>query len=88
MIEEALDNGRIAAMIGATSALLVRPLLRSDFQCRFPGMTGPSIATRHQPVSAPLRSTCGVAAAISWLSVPHYARPMWSVLAILGVRWP
>ena len=27
----------------------------------------------------------GVAAAISWLSVPHYAQPMWSVLAILGV---
>ena len=27
----------------------------------------------------------GVAAAISWLSVPRYAQPMWSVLAILGV---
>ena len=27
----------------------------------------------------------GVAAAISWLTVPRYAQPMWSVLAILGV---
>ena len=27
----------------------------------------------------------GLAAALSWLSLPGYAQPMWSVLAILGV---
>jgi leader peptidase (prepilin peptidase)/N-methyltransferase len=27
----------------------------------------------------------GLAAAISWRSLPHYVQPMWSVLAILGV---
>ena len=85
MIEEALATVGIAVTIGATSAVLVRPLLR-----RLPE----PVAGDGKPTYRDLGTTrfvlvcgvlAGVAAAISWLSVPRYAQPMWSVLAILGV---
>lgn len=85
MIEEALATVVIAATIGTTAAVLVRPLLR-----RLPE----PVAGDGKPTYRDLGTTrfvlvcgvlAGVAAAISWLSVPRYAQPMWSVLAILGV---
>ena len=85
MIEEGLAAVVIAVTIGATSALLVRPLLR-----RLPE----PVAGDGKPAYRDLGTTrfvlvcgvlAGVAAAISWLSVPRYAQPMWSVLAVLGV---
>ena len=75
----------IAVTIGATSAMLVRPLLR-----RLPE----PVAGDGKPIYRDLGTArfllvcgalAGVAAAISWLSVPRYAQPMWAVLAILGV---
>jgi leader peptidase (prepilin peptidase)/N-methyltransferase len=85
VIGEALATVVIAVTIGATSAVLVRPLLR-----RLPE----PVAGDGKPTYRDLGTTrfvlvcgalAGVAAAISWLSVPRYAQPMWSVLAILGV---
>lgn len=75
----------IAVTVGATSAMLVRPLLR-----RLPE----PVAGDGKPIYRDLGTArfllvcgalAGVAAAISWLSVPRYAQPMWAVLAILGV---
>lgn len=85
MIEEGLAAVVIAVMIAATSALLVRPLLR--------GLPVP-VAGDGKPAYRDLGTSrfllvcgvlAGVAAAVSWLSLPRYAQPMWSVLAILGV---
>lgn len=85
MIEEALATVVIALTIGATSAVLVRPVL-----LRLPE----PVAGDGKPTYRDLGTTrfvlvcgalAGVAAAISWLSVPRYAQPMWSVLAVLGV---
>lgn len=85
MIEEALATVVIALTIGAISAVLVRPVL-----LRLPE----PVAGDGKPTYRDLGTTrfvlvcgalAGVAAAISWLSVPRYAQPMWSVLAVLGV---
>jgi leader peptidase (prepilin peptidase)/N-methyltransferase len=85
VIEEGLAAVAIAVMIGATSALLVRPLLRR-LPVPVPGDGKPIYrdlgTTRFLLVCGAL---AGVAAAISWLSLPRYTQPMWSVLAILGV---
>jgi leader peptidase (prepilin peptidase)/N-methyltransferase len=85
VIEEGLVAVAIAVMIGATSALLVRPLLRR-LPVPVPGDGKPIFrdlgTARFLLVCGAL---AGVAAAVSWLSVPRYAQPMWSVLAILGV---
>ncbi len=85
MIEEGLAAVAVAVMIGATAALLVRPLLR-----RLPvPVPGDGRPVYRDLGTARFLLVCGalagVAAAISWLSVPRYAQPMWSVLAILGV---
>ncbi|HEU4909429.1 MAG TPA: prepilin peptidase [Propionibacteriaceae bacterium] len=74
-----------ALVIAVACALLVRPVLQ-----RLPEPAGggdkplyralPSI--RFLLVCAVL---AGLAAAVSWLSLPHYAQPMWAVLATLGV---
>jgi len=85
VIEEGLVAVAVAVMIGATSALLVRPLLRR-LPVPVPGDGKPIYrdlgTARFLLVCGAL---AGVAAAIGWLSVPRYAQPMWSVLAILGV---
>jgi leader peptidase (prepilin peptidase) / N-methyltransferase len=85
VIEEGLVAVAVAVMIGATSALLVRPLLR-----RLPvPVRGDGKPIYRDLGTARFLLVCGalagVAAAISWLSAPRYAQPMWSVLAILGV---
>ena len=85
MIKEGLAAVAIAVTIGMASALLVRPLLR-----RLPE----PIPGDGMPIYRDLGTTrfllvcgclAGIAAAVSWLSLPRYAQPMWSVLAILGV---
>jgi leader peptidase (prepilin peptidase) / N-methyltransferase len=85
VIGEALAAVIIAVMIAITSALLVRPLLRRLPE-PIPGDGKPSYrglgSTRFVLVCGAL---AGIAAAISWLSLPRYAQPMWCVLAILGL---
>jgi leader peptidase (prepilin peptidase) / N-methyltransferase len=85
VIQEELAAVAIAATIAVTSAFLVRPLLQQLPQPA-PGDGKPIYrdlgTTRFVLVCGAL---AGVAAAISWLTVPRYAQPMWSVLAILGV---
>jgi leader peptidase (prepilin peptidase) / N-methyltransferase len=85
VIEEALAAAVVAVTIGTTSAVLAKPLLRR--------LSEP-VAGDGKPIYRDLGSArfllvcgalAGVAAAISWLSVPRYAQPMWSVLAILGL---
>ena len=85
MIEQALAIGAIALTIAATTALLARPILQR--------LTEPT-ADDGKPKYGDLGSDgfllacgvlAGVAAMLSWLSLPRYAQPMWSVLAILGV---
>ena len=85
MIGEALVVAAIAVMSAVMSALLVRPVLRWLPE---PADSGGKPAYRDLG-SARFLICCGVlaglAAAIGWLSLPHYAQPMWSVLAVLGV---
>ena len=85
VIGDGLAAVGIAAMIAMTTALLVRPLLRRLPE-PVPGDGRPTYrdlgSTRFLLVCGAL---AGIAAAISWLSLPRYAQPMWSVLAILGV---
>jgi leader peptidase (prepilin peptidase) / N-methyltransferase len=85
VIGEGLEAVAIAVMIGMTSTLLVRPLL---------GRLPESIPGDGKPSYRELGSTsfmfvcgalAGIAAAISWLSLPPYVQPMWCVLSILGV---
>jgi leader peptidase (prepilin peptidase) / N-methyltransferase len=85
VIREGLAAVAIAAAIAMVSAFLVRPLLR-----RLPE----PVPTDGKPIYRDLGTTrfvlvcsalAGIAAAISWFTVPRYAQPMWSVLAILGV---
>jgi leader peptidase (prepilin peptidase) / N-methyltransferase len=85
VIQEGLAAVAIALTIAVASALSVRPLLR-----RLPE----PIHGDGRPIYRDLGTTrfvlicgalAGVAAAVSWLTVPRYAQPMWSVLAILGV---
>ena len=85
VIGEALAGVVIAVMVATTSALVVRPLLRRLPE-PIPGDGKPSYrglgSTHFVLVCGAL---AGIAAAISWLSLPRYAQPMWCVLAILGV---
>jgi leader peptidase (prepilin peptidase)/N-methyltransferase len=85
VIEEGLAAVAIAVTIALITAFLVRPLLR-----RLPE----PIAGTGMPVYDDLGTTrfvfvcgalAGIAAAVSWLTVPRYVQPMWLVLAILGV---
>jgi leader peptidase (prepilin peptidase)/N-methyltransferase len=85
VIEGASAVVGIALAIALVSALLVRPVLR--------GLPEP-VSGDGKPLYRDLGSSrflivCGVlaglAAAISWLSLPRYTQPMWVVLAILGV---
>ena len=85
MIGDGLAAVAIAVMIAMTTALLVRPVLRRLPE-PVPGTASRSTATSAAPVSCSSAvSLAGIAAAVSWLSLPRYAQPMWSVLAILGV---
>ena len=85
MIGDGLAALSIAVVIGVTSALLVRPLLRRLPE-PIPGDGKPSYrglgSTRFLLVCGAL---AGIAAAISWLSLPRYTQPLWCVLAVLGV---
>ena len=85
MIGEGLAGLVIVLTVAAASALLVRPVLR-----RLPEPT----RGEGKPVYRDLGSThfllacgalAGAATVVSWLCQPHYAQPMWAVLAILGV---
>ena len=85
MIGDGLAALSIAVVIGVTSALLVRPLLRrlpepipGDGKRTYRGLG----STRFLLVCGAL---AGIAAAISWLSLPRYTQPLWCVLAVLGV---
>jgi leader peptidase (prepilin peptidase) / N-methyltransferase len=85
VIGEGLAAAAVAVMIGMTSALLVRPLLwrlpepiSGDCKPSYRGLG----SIRFLLVCGALG---GIAAAISWVSLPRYAQPMWFVLAILGV---
>jgi leader peptidase (prepilin peptidase) / N-methyltransferase len=82
---DGLAAAAIAVMIATTTGLLVRPLLR---------LLPEPVPGDGKPIYRDLGSTrflvvcgvlAGIAAAASWLSLPRYAQPMWSVLAILGV---
>lgn len=81
----ALPTVAVAFTVGITATLLTRPVLR-----RLPEPANGD----GKPLYRDLGSTafclsCGVlagaAAALSWLSLPHYVQPPWAVLAILGV---
>ena len=85
MIEEGWLAGAVALAIAVTTASLVRPVLR-----RLPE---PAEAAG-KPLYRDLGSIrflvicgalAGLAAALSWLSLPGHAQPTWSVLAIFGV---
>jgi leader peptidase (prepilin peptidase) / N-methyltransferase len=85
VIGEALPAAVIALVVGVTSALLVRPVLK-----RLPEPANSVGKTRYRDLgSTRFLIGCGVlaviATAISWLSLPRYLQPMWLVLAILGV---
>jgi leader peptidase (prepilin peptidase) / N-methyltransferase len=85
VIQEGLAAVAIAATIAVTSAFLVHPLLQRLPQ-PVPGDGKPiyrDLGTSHFVLVC--GALAGVATAISWLTVPRYAQPMWSVLAILGV---
>jgi leader peptidase (prepilin peptidase)/N-methyltransferase len=85
MIGEGLAAVAIAVATATIAALLVRPLLRR-LPLPVPGDGKPAYrdlgTTRFLLVCGALT---GLAAAISWLSLPRYAQPLWSVLAVLGV---
>ena len=85
MIGDGLAAAAIAVMIATNTGLLVRPLLR---------LLPEPVPVDRMPSYRDLGSTrflvvcgvlAGIAAAASWLSLPRFAQPMWSVLAILGV---
>ena len=90
MIAEALAAVAMALMIAVACALLARPVLQ-----RLPEPAAVDDQNIDgKPLYRDLASIrfllcCGVlaglAAVVSWLSLPLYAQPMWSVLAILGV---
>jgi leader peptidase (prepilin peptidase) / N-methyltransferase len=85
VIGDALAAAVIALVAGAISALLVRPVLT-----RLPEPANGGGKIRYRDLgSTRFLIGCSVpavlATAISWLSLPHYAQPMWLVLAILGV---
>ena len=85
MIGEAQTTAVIAPVAGLISAFLVRPVLK-----RLPEPANSGGKTRYCDLGSPrFLIGCGVlavlATAISWLSLPRHAQPMWLVLAILGV---
>ena len=85
MIEKGLAAIATAVTIGLITAFLVRPVLRRLPE-PIPGSGKPIYrdlgTTRFVLVCG---SLAGIAAAVSWLTVPRYVQPLWSVLAILGV---
>jgi leader peptidase (prepilin peptidase)/N-methyltransferase len=90
VIAEALAAVAMALMIAVACALLARPVLQ-----RLPepaALDDQNIDAKplyRDLAGIPFLLSCGVlaglAAVVSWLSLPLYAQPMWSVLAILGV---
>jgi leader peptidase (prepilin peptidase) / N-methyltransferase len=85
VIEGAWPAVAITLTIALISVLLVRPVLR-----RLPEpVNGDGKPLYRDLGSGRFLIICGVlagfAAAISWLSLPRYAQPLWLVLAVLGV---
>jgi leader peptidase (prepilin peptidase) / N-methyltransferase len=85
VIEQAVATIAIALTVAIAAALLVRPVLR-----RLPEPAdGDNKPLYRELGSTPFLVSCGVlagvATSLSWLSLPRYAQPPWSVLAILGV---
>jgi leader peptidase (prepilin peptidase) / N-methyltransferase len=85
VIGEALAAAAIALVVGVTSALLVRPVLK-----RLPEPANNGGKIRYCDLGSTrfligCSALAALATAISWLSLPRYAQPMWLVLAILGV---
>ena len=85
MIEQAVATVAIALTAAIAAALLTRPVLR-----RLPEPAdGDNKPLYRELGSTPFLVSCGVlagvATALSWLSLPRYVQPPWSVLAILGV---
>jgi leader peptidase (prepilin peptidase) / N-methyltransferase len=85
VIERALATLAIAVTVAIAAGLLARPVLR-----RLPEPAdGDDKLLYRELGSAPFLISCGVlagvATALSWLSLPRYAQPPWSVLAIMGV---
>jgi leader peptidase (prepilin peptidase)/N-methyltransferase len=85
VIEHALGTLAIAVTVAIAAAFLARPVLR-----RLPEPAdGDDKLLYRELGSTPFLVSCGVlagvATALSWLSLPRYAQPPWSVLAILGV---
>jgi leader peptidase (prepilin peptidase)/N-methyltransferase len=90
VIGEALVAAAVALLAGAISASLVRPVLRRLPEPALPEPAEGAGKHIYRDLGSARFLICcgvlaGVAAAISWLSLPHHAQPMWSVLAILGV---
>lgn len=80
-----IGAGLAAVVIALITALLVRPVLR-----RLPEpATGDGKLRYLELGTAAVVINCGflagLAAALSWISLPGYVQPMWSVLAIFGV---
>ena len=85
MIEQASATVAIALTVAIAAALLARPVLR-----RLPEPANRDDKPLYRELgSTPFLVSCGVlagvATALSWLSLPPYVQPPWSVLAILGV---
>jgi leader peptidase (prepilin peptidase) / N-methyltransferase len=85
VIMEVMAAIAAALVIAVACALLVRPVLQ-----RLPEPAGGDDKPLYRDLpSIRFRLVCavlaGLAAAFSWLSLPHYAQPMWAVLATLGV---
>jgi leader peptidase (prepilin peptidase)/N-methyltransferase len=85
VIEQAPATVAIALMVAMAAALLARPVLRRLAE----PANGDDKPLYRELGSTPFLVSCGVlagaASALSWLSLPRYAQPLWSVLAILGV---
>jgi leader peptidase (prepilin peptidase) / N-methyltransferase len=80
-----IGAGLAAIAVALITALVVRPVL-----CRLPEpANGEGKPSYRELGTLGFLISCGVlaglAAALSWLSLPRYIQPMWSVLAILGV---
>jgi leader peptidase (prepilin peptidase) / N-methyltransferase len=85
VIQDAVAALAFALTMAVISALLVGPVLR-----RLPEpANGVAMPIYRELGSVRFVVACGVlagvAAAVSWLSLPRFAQPLWSVLAIFGV---
>jgi leader peptidase (prepilin peptidase) / N-methyltransferase len=85
VIEQALATVAVALTIAVAAALVAGPVLR-----RLPEPADGDGKPLYRDLgSTPFLITCGVlagvATAVSWLTLPHYAQPAWFVLAIAGV---